>query len=354
MSRFLFLNAKTQPWENCTLTTAFVCTTAPLQVTASSSSSSAAAASGTITKFVVSGKKSVDITRHYARFMARSDVSARMVESGPFRQFMTDVLGAAGCVAVCPSRITVGRWAKKVALEDFSEVKGVITTVRDQGGKFAITADYGSTKGTMKPLLGATTTWIAADWSGMYTAAIGAKYSPGRHPSEKVRREIIGIMGRVGLGPEHGTSFTHDGGSNMQDVDLGNNSLLDIPCDAHKMANIPKHVLKMEPPRGVRSFKDMFNNLHYLVVTIRASPLRREHFLELQEGRTDSAGRSLRPRMLALGPDHKFIYVDIEVNSVVELADVIAKVREWWVHEGGRTCAGQAAGAGCVAWGQGV
>jgi hypothetical protein len=257
-----------------------------------------------------------------------------MVESGPFRLLISDLMGAAGASVDFCSRITAGRWAEKVAVEDFNEVKGIIAMARDKGVKFAITADYGSTKGTMKPLLGATATWIEPDWSAMPTAAIGAKYSPGSHETEKVLREIFGIMVRAGLSAKDGTSFTHDGGSNMQGVDLGNNSLLDIPCDAHKLANIPKHVLKMQPPPPLpkearivtRSFKDMFDNAHSIVTSIRASPMRREYFLQLQEGLTDSAGHLVRPRMLALGAEHKFIYSDIEIDSILELAHVIVLV----------------------------
>jgi hypothetical protein len=306
-----------------------------LQATASTASSSSAAAAaaapataGPINKFAVTTSKKVLITKHYARYMARSGASARMVEDGAFRQLITDLCAEAGATVEFCSRVTVSRWATKIAQADFDSVRDVIVSRRDQGVKFAFTMDYGSTKHTMHTLVGATATWIEVGWGGMHTAVIGACYSPGKHKKPKVRADFFKMMGRMGLEAEHGASLTHDGGSNMQDITTTNNALLDIPCDAHKISNIAKHVLAETASSNlkIRTLKDMHDTIHYIIVTIRASPLRREYFLKLQEDRTDASGRSVAPRMLVLGADHKFLFIDYEFSSILELADVVFSV----------------------------
>jgi len=172
------------------------------------------------------------------------------------------------------SRRTLDRAVKRLADDDATTVKNLLHEHVSAGGTLAVTMDFGSTEGTMKQVLGFTVHWANGD--GMHEAVLACSHAEGRHTSDRVDDMAHDIMTKYALPLPALIGFTHDGGSNMQDVFQELDSCMDVPCVAHMASNWAKKVLLH------RDAKELYSLAHGFVTTIRLSPVRRELFLEAQ------------------------------------------------------------------------
>ena len=228
---------------------------------------------------------SINVKAALGRFVANSGYPASIVESLAFRTLLDDVASAVKLNASVEhvSRRTATREADKAAGDNFNAVKTYLLDAIAKGSSLAITLDYGSTDGTMKPILGMTATVLRSDFSRIDTVTIGAMYAPGRHTIQVVNAQAEKIINGMEIPYAALASVTHDGASNMNDLFSTVLTCMDIPCEAHRLSNIAKNQLLIKAPHGVRSFGDMYNTFHSIITCIRASSLRRQYFLKLQE-----------------------------------------------------------------------
>lgn len=267
------------------------------------------------------------------------DFAASTAENPHFREFIDDLLSKVNAEAKHTSRRTASRHADQTAAAEKAETLRMIRQCVDGGGKLAVTVDYGSTLGNTASILGMTAVVIAPDWSSMSEAVLSASPAPGRHTTEVVNRQVEEVLSRSGFDLSWIQGITHDGGSNVQHLLEDISTCVDVPCEAHRLSLIAKNVMMTKVgPR--RTFKDVYDNFHAIVTTIRSSVPRREYFMGLQEVCfccSRCVVRVLMPsccvtllqspikKMLRRSPDHKFIFLDAELSSVVELFEVLVK-----------------------------
>lgn len=82
------------------------------------------------------------------------------------------------------------------------------------GGKAALSVDYGSREGGMDAILGATLHVVSEDFE-IYTFVVGCTSSPGRHSQADVRDALERLLVKLKLSWDTVIGLMHDAGSNM-------------------------------------------------------------------------------------------------------------------------------------------
>ena len=182
--------------------------------------------------------------------------------------------------------------------------------------------DFGTSEGGLA-LLGVVLVSCAYDFSCLYSSVIGVVEAPGSHEAQYVEGWLKVVCARMGINIALDIgSICHDAASNMTVFDDMDN-ILDLSCLVHLLNTKFKHTLqkpeyeKFRVPDSTRSFKQVHDNLHWIITTLRAGSaggLRMQHFLRLQQ--KDGQRVLLKMR---LGPDHKFVYVWVEWERTLKL-----------------------------------
>lgn len=262
--------------------------------TSSSSSASKSSSSGSLAKMLTTKVISVaPFVGDYALF-GRTPFS--VAEDVAFRHYTEDVataVAAAGGFRIQvqhTSRFTAQRLAMGKAQEEKLKLSTMLQEHARTGGTMATTIDYGSTEGAMHPMMALTGHLIrrpvgAAAWQ-MLSVVLGLLPSPGRHTSAATATYADSILEGLGLTPAVVSALTKDGASNMNLIFALIMTCDELPCNAHVLSNIGKELIDEFTGAGAgstfRSLYDMFDNLHKIIVCIRSSSLRREHFLTVQ------------------------------------------------------------------------
>ena len=221
------------------------------------------------------------------RFLAHSGLPFRLAENYHFRRFIEELTLPVGVVPKFISRVTAARAAMDVAQSDFTATADFIRESVVDNGRMAMTMDYGSQKGTLKGIAGATVHFFSPSFSGLHEVFVACRGVPALKTSAVVADHASGIAERMRLPPSLLSGFTHDGGSNMFQCFAAEEQCMDVDCAAHLLSTFGKSVLNQSLPDrcesgATRTLNDIYSNAHFLVVQIRASLARREHFLNVQ------------------------------------------------------------------------
>lgn len=95
------------------------------------------------------------------------------------------------------------------------------------GGKAAMSIDYGSRQGNLQAMLGATLHVVSADFE-MFTFVVGCTNSPGRHQQTQVRAALEELLVKLKLSWDNIIGLMHDAGGNM-DVSVYLRALDSLP-----------------------------------------------------------------------------------------------------------------------------